>query len=90
MKDVQSKPSGPQLYLLSEAGYEELKSIQGTLVLMARIAHNGESEAAGETMLTISRAEISRYFMDISAQIGAALSRLDKENWVGKQAWMWQ
>ncbi|WP_230474777.1 XAC0095 family protein, partial [Dyella monticola] len=68
----------------------ELKSIQGMLALMARIAHNDESEASGDATLTISRALLSYYFMEISAQMGEALDRVGKENVIGKQNWMWQ
>ena len=90
MEDMQSGPSGPQLYLLSEEGYRELKSIQAMLTLIARIAHGEEDDTNGKTMLTISRADMSYYFLEISALIGDALDRLGKENVVGKQGWMWQ
>ncbi|HUA78874.1 MAG TPA: hypothetical protein VL997_00760 [Dyella sp.] len=90
MEDMQSGPSGPQLYLLSEEGYRELKSIQAMLTLIARIARGEEDSADGKAMLTISRADMSYYFLEISTLIGDALERLGKENVVGKQSWMWQ
>ena len=90
MEDMHSDQSGPQLYLLSEEGYQELKSIQAMLTLIARIAHNKEGESDGDAMLTISRADMSYYFSEISGLIGDALDRLGKENGVGKQSSMWQ
>jgi len=90
MEDMHSGPTGPQLYLLSEEGYRELKSIQAMLTLIARIAHGEEDNANGKAMLTISRSDMSYYFLEISTMIGDALDRLGKENVVGKQSWMWQ
>jgi hypothetical protein len=90
MKDMHGAPSGPQLYLLSEEGYRELKNIQAMLRLMAEIAYTEEDDANGNTMLTIGRAEICFVFEEISAQIGAALERLGKENWMENQSRVWQ
>ncbi|HUA78747.1 MAG TPA: hypothetical protein VL997_00125, partial [Dyella sp.] len=89
-EDMQSGPSGPQLYLLSEEGYRELKSIQAMLTLIARIARGEEDNANGKAMLTISRSDMSYYFLEISSLIGDALDRLGKENVMSKQSWMWQ
>jgi hypothetical protein len=90
MEDMHGIPLGPQFYLLSEEGYRELKSIQTMLRLMAGIGYTDEDDANGNVVLTIRRAEICFAFEEISAQIGAALERLGKENWMRNQSRMWQ
>ena len=90
MEDLYSVPSGPQLYLLSEEGYEELKSIQSMLRLMAYITYHEEDDGGGPAMLMISRAELYVIFQAISVQIGNALERLAHENGVGTPSRIWQ
>ena len=90
MEDMHSDHHGPQLYLLSEESYEELKNIQGMLTLMGHIAYSEEDNTNGNAMLTIPREEIFFFFQQISAQIGDALERLSRENWLGPQSRMWQ
>jgi len=87
MENIQIGSSGPQLYLLSEEGYQGLKSIQTMLSLMAGIAYTEGVDNSDNTMLTISRAEIHFIFREMSDLIGASLEQLGKENWVGTQSW---
>jgi hypothetical protein len=90
MEDMHNGPLGPQLYLLSEEGYEELKSIQTMLSLMAKIAYCEDDDTNGNAMLTIGRAEVHYVLNEISAQIGDALERLGHENWIGTQSYVRQ
>jgi hypothetical protein len=78
MKDIHAPPSGPQLYLLSEQGYEELQNIQAMLMKMAKVSYH-ENDA----ILAIRRADLYYFFEEISAQIGDALDRVGNENVVG-------
>lgn len=90
MEDVHSGPSGLQLYLLSEEGYEELRHIQTMLMLMAKVAYSEDDNTNGNAILAIPRVDLYYSFQEIAAQIGGALDRLSKENWVGRSNWMWQ
>ncbi|RDS79798.1 XAC0095 family protein [Dyella psychrodurans] len=90
MKDMHSDPTGPQLYLLSEEAYEDLRNIQTMLTLMAHIAYSEDDAANGNVVLKISRADLYYYFQEISAQIGDALDRLSKENWTDTHSRLWQ
>jgi hypothetical protein len=89
MEDMHSGPIGPQLYLLSEDGYEGLKHIQTMLTLMAHITCNTEHDANGNGTLTIGRAELCFIFQAINAQIGDVLERFGSENWLGTQSCGW-
>lgn len=82
MEDMHSSPVGPQLYLLSEEGYEGLKHIQAMLTLMAHITCNEEHDAKDNATLTIGRAELCFIFQTINVQIGDVLERLGNENWL--------
>ncbi|RDS84893.1 hypothetical protein DWU98_02760 [Dyella monticola] len=90
MKDTPGTRMGPQLYLLSEDSYLELKEIQTMVHLMARIARGDAGDAHGTTTVTISRAELYRVFIQISEQIGEALDQLRNENWFADQQRAWQ
>ena len=90
MEDMHNGPVGPQLYLLSEEGYEELKHIQTMLTFMAHITYSDDDETNGNVALTIGRAELYYVFLEISAQIGDALARLNKENWISQRSRVWQ
>jgi hypothetical protein len=83
MDDVQGGRSGPQLYLLSQDGYEALKHLQDTLNLMALITYNEEHMANNDTVMTIGRAELSFIFQSIHMQIDQVLEQLANENWLG-------
>lgn len=90
MEDMHGIPSGPQLYLLSEEGYAELKHIQTMLTLMAGITYNEEDKANGNATLTIGRSELYFIFQAINAQIDGVLERLGNENWLFNQNRVWQ
>jgi len=77
---------GPQLYLLSEDGYESLKHLQDMLTLMALITYNDEHMASGDTVMTIGRAELYFIFQAINTQIDDVLDRLGNENWLGTRS----
>jgi hypothetical protein len=90
MEDMHSGPQGPQLYLLSEEGYEDLRNIQAMLSLMAKIAYSNDDSTNGNAMLVIPRVDLHYSFEELRAQIGNALDRLSKENGIGSQSRMWQ
>jgi hypothetical protein len=90
MEDMHGFPSGPQLYLLSEEGYAELKHIQTMLTLMADITYNEEDKTSGNATLAIGRAELYFIFQVINAQIDGVLERLGNENWLFSQNRAWQ
>jgi Fe-S cluster biosynthesis and repair protein YggX len=78
MNNSHDIPTGPQLYLLSEEGYEELQHVQTMLLEMAKVSHH-ENDA----ILAIRRADLYYFFEEVSAQIGDALDRVGKENALG-------
>jgi hypothetical protein len=78
MKDMHETPSGPQLYLLSQEGYDELQHIQAMLLKMAKVSYHEH-----DAILAIRRADLYYFFEEISAQIGDALDRVGNENVVG-------
>lgn len=89
MKNTSSGRSVPQLYILSEEGYDNLKHIQDMLALMAQITYNtGDSENGG-MMLSISRIELCFIFETINARINEVVERLGNENWLGTQRQTW-
>ena len=88
MEDPYRVPSGAQRYLLSEESYQELKSLQRMLRLMARIAYS-EGDAI-DSMITIRCAELHYVFQQISTQIGDALERSADESGTGAQHCLWQ
>ncbi|RDS80000.1 XAC0095 family protein [Dyella psychrodurans] len=90
MEDMHGGPTGPQFYLLSEEAYEDLRNIQTMLTLMAHITYSEDDNTNGNVVLKIGRADLYYYFQEISAQIGAALDRLSKENCTDTQSRMWQ
>lgn len=90
MEDIQGGPRGPQLYLLSEEGYEELKDIQAVLTLMAQIAYNRGDDSKSSAMLTIGRAELCFIFEAINAKVDDVVKRIDSGNWLGTQSQTWQ
>jgi hypothetical protein len=81
MEDVHGGPSGPQLYVLSEEGYEELRHIQTMLVLMAKVTYSEGDNTNGNVVLTIPRVNLYYYFEELAAQIGDALDWVSRENW---------
>ncbi|WP_333676576.1 hypothetical protein [Dyella sp.] len=86
MQDMHGGRCGPQLYLLSEDGYEVLKHLQDMLPLMALITYNEEHLANDDDMMTIGRAELYFIFQAINTQIDDVLDRLGNENWLGAQS----
>jgi hypothetical protein len=82
MENTPGTRTGPQLYVLSEQAYEELRSIESMLLLMAQVTHSEDDDKTGNAMLTISRIDLSNYFLEVSTQIAFALNRLSQENWV--------
>ena len=68
---------------VGEESYQEVKSLQRMLRLMARIAHSEGDDING--MITISCAELHYVFQQISTQIGDALERSGDENGTGAQ-----
>lgn len=90
MEDTQGGRCGPQLYLMSEDAYEDLKHIQAMLSLMASATCNVECAAEREATLKIGRAELYFIFQAINAQIGEVLERLGSENWLRTQNRTWQ
>ncbi|RDS81130.1 hypothetical protein DWU98_11320 [Dyella monticola] len=90
MEDIPDTRRGPQLYLLSEESYLDLKETQLMLNLMAHIARGDAGGADGTTTVTISRAELHRVFIQISEQIGEALDQVGNENWFGDRHRAWQ
>lgn len=89
MQDLQGGYCGPQLYLLSEAGYESLKDLQDMLTLMAQIAYNARSDD-GRTTLILGRAELGFVFDAINVRIDDVLNRLGQENGIGAHRPVWQ
>jgi hypothetical protein len=90
MEDMQGDRRGPQLYLLSVDGYENLKHLQDMLTLMAQIIYNEDHTADGNAMMTIGRAELHFIFQAIHAEIEDVLERLGNENWLGAECLTWQ
>ena len=90
MKDMQGGRCGPQLYLLSSDGYEDLRQLQDMLTLMAHITYNEDNAENGEAIMTIGRAELYFIFEAINAKLDEVLSRLVDENWLGGQSQRWQ
>ncbi|HKT30566.1 XAC0095 family protein [Dyella sp.] len=89
MDDMQGGHCGPQLYLLSEAGYESLKDLQAMLTLMAQIAYSAGSDDGGTTLI-LGRAELSFVFEAINSRIDDVLNRLAEENGIGSNRPVWQ
>jgi hypothetical protein len=83
MEDMHGGRCGPQLYLLSEEGYESLKHLQDMLTLMALVTYNEEHVANGDLMMAIGRAELYFIFQAINMQLDDVLERLGNENWLG-------
>ena len=83
MKDMQGGRCGPQLYLLSSDGYEDLRQLQDMLSLMAHITYNEDNGENGNGVMTIGRAELYFIFEAINAKIDEVLQRLGDENWLG-------
>ena len=90
MKDMQGGRCGPQLYLLSSDGYEDLRQLQDMLTLMAHITYNEDNAENGEAIMTIGRAELYFIFEAINAKLDEVLQRLDNENWLDAQSPTWQ
>ena len=90
MEDMHGGRMGPQLYVLSEQGYEKLERLKNTLQLMASVTFNEDDNTNGNALLTISRADMSWYFEEIAAQICEALSRVSNENTVAAKGRVWQ
>ena len=82
MKDMQGGRYGPQLYLLSSDGYEDLRQLQDMLTLMAHITYNEDNAENGEAVMTIGRAELYFIFEAINARLDEVLERLSDENWM--------
>jgi hypothetical protein len=89
MDDMQGGHCGPQLYLLSEAGYESLRDLQAMLTVMAQIAYCADSDD-GSTALVLGRAELSFVFEAINGRIDDVLNRLSEENGIGSRRPVWQ
>jgi len=89
MKDMQGGRCGPQLYLLSSDGYEDLRQLQDMLTLMAHITYNEDNADNGHATMTIGRAELYFIFEAINARLDEVLERLSDENWMaaGSRAW---
>ena len=83
MEDMQSGRCGPQIYLLSEEGYERLRDLQAMLVLMAHITYSKGDGVKSDATLTIGRAELCFIFEAINLKIDDVLERLGNENWLG-------
>ncbi|WP_333677383.1 hypothetical protein [Dyella sp.] len=90
MHDMQGGRCGPQLYLLSSDGYENLKQLQDMLTLMAHITYNEDNADDGNAVMIIGRAELYFIFEAINAKIDEVLERLGDENWFGTQSRTWQ
>lgn len=86
MKDMQSDPCGPHLYLLSQDGYENLRRLQDMLTLMAHITYNEDNADNGNAVMTIGRAELYFIFQSIIVQIDEVLDRLAEENCFAAQS----
>lgn len=86
MKDMQSDPRGPHLYLLSQDGYENLQRLQDMLTLMAHITYNEDNADNGNAVMTIGRAELYFIFQSIIVQIDEVLDRLAEENCFAAQS----
>lgn len=81
MNDMHNCPSGSQLYLLSEEGYEKLQQIQTMLMRMARISYHEK-----DAILAIRRADLYYFFDEISVGICEALESVENENLVSPQS----
>ncbi|WP_233840668.1 hypothetical protein [Dyella sp. 2HG41-7] len=90
MEDMHGGPSGPQFYVLSEESYQELKTLQMMLHLMAAIAYTEEDDKNGNSLLTMRREQIYCVFEDMSSQIGIALAGVGRENEIKVRSTMWQ
>jgi hypothetical protein len=89
MEDHNKSTSTPQFYLLSEESYEELRSIQTMLMMMAEAVGN-DDESEPTKVLVMRRARLRFYFEEVSYQIGDALERLALENGIGRPNRKWQ
>jgi hypothetical protein len=90
MKDMHGGRCGPQLYLLSSDGYEDLRQLQDMLTLMAHITYNEDNAENGHAIMTIGRAELYFIFEAINVKLDEVLSRLGDENWLGGHSQTWQ
>jgi len=82
MEKIPGTQTVPQLYVLSEQGYEELRCVERMLLLMAQVTHSEDDDKNANAVLTISRIDLSNYFLEVSTQIALALNRLSQENWI--------
>lgn len=90
MEDMQGGPCGPQIYLLSEEGFEGLKDIQAMLTVMAQITYSEGDDAKSGATLTMGRAELCFIFETINAKIDDVVQRIGNENWMGARSRIWQ
>lgn len=80
MEDIYSEPTGPQFYIVSQEGYDDLRNIQTKLVVMAQVAHSDEDIESVNLRRMLNRSDINRFFAEISVQIGNALDGIRKDN----------
>ncbi|GGA19528.1 XAC0095 family protein [Dyella nitratireducens] len=90
MENMQGEPRGPQLYLLSQDGYEILKRLLNMLNVMAHITYNEENAVDDNTTMTIGRAELYFIFQAIILQVDDVLECLGNENWLETESRTWQ
>jgi len=90
MENETGTRQGPQIYLLSEKGYIEIKEMQKMLCFMAGVARGDAGKPEGSTTVTMSRDQLYHVLSYISEQIGGALDQLRHENGIGERHGVWQ
>jgi hypothetical protein len=81
-------PTGPQLYVISEHHFIELRNHQ---VMLDEFAHEVFNDShRGDQRLLISRAELNYLFAGISALIGRVLDGVGEQNGVVPPDQVWQ
>jgi hypothetical protein len=83
-------PTGPQLYVISERHFIELRNSQAMLDDFAREVFNDSHRGNANQRLLISRAELNYLFAGISAVIGRVLDGVGRENGIVPPDQVWQ
>jgi hypothetical protein len=90
MEDQHDESTGPQIYVLAQGEYDELRHTQTMLMLMAQVAYNDEDRESGNKRLVLRRRDVHYFFSQISAMIGNALDGVHRDNGMGPQSGLWQ
>jgi hypothetical protein len=80
MEEEQFGPMGPQLYVLSERHYVELRQSEAMLDQLAHAIYNDTHRAQGDQRIVLPRAQMNYLFAGVSALIRRALDGVSQEN----------